>query len=114
MLASSSLTAGLRSLSKAAFKRLHYGESPALRQQKGVPNDSTQTSKRTRANRKTRRCDSAATTFASVNDLASAMRRASLAHGEHEARTGGQRDENWPDWYARYMVAEQAGAELPQ
>lgn len=20
---------------------------------------------------------------------------------------------NWPDWYAAYMVAEQAGAELP-
>jgi hypothetical protein len=49
-----------------------------------------------------------------VNDLASAMRRASKAHGEHEARTGGQRDENWPDWYAAYMVAEQAGTELPQ
>ena len=60
------------------------------------------------------RIDSAATTFASVNDLASAMRRASKAHGEHEARTGGQRDENWPDWYAAYMVAEQAGKELPQ
>lgn len=59
------------------------------------------------------RIDSAATTFASVNDLASAMRRASKAHGEHEARTGGQRDENWPDWYATYMVAEQAGAQLP-
>jgi catechol 2,3-dioxygenase-like lactoylglutathione lyase family enzyme len=60
------------------------------------------------------RIDSAATTFASVNDLANAMRRASKAHGEHEARTGGQRDENWPDWYAAYMVAEQAGTDLPQ
>jgi catechol 2,3-dioxygenase-like lactoylglutathione lyase family enzyme len=60
------------------------------------------------------RIDSAATTFASVSDLASAMRRASKAHGEHEARTGGQRDENWPDWYAAYMVAEQSGQELPQ
>jgi glycine/D-amino acid oxidase-like deaminating enzyme len=60
------------------------------------------------------RIDSAATTFASVSDLASAMRRASKAHGEHEARTGGQRDENWPDWYAAYMVAEHAGNELPQ
>lgn len=60
------------------------------------------------------RIDSATTTFASVNDLANAMRRASQAHGEHEARTGGQRDENWPDWYAAYMVAEQSGAELPQ
>src|SRR6185312_9351359 len=60
------------------------------------------------------RIDSVTTTFASVNDLANAMRRASKAHGEHEARTGGQRDENWPDWYAAYIVAEQAGGELPQ
>ena len=60
------------------------------------------------------RIDSAATTFASASDLAGAMRRASKAHGEHEARTGGQRDENWPDWYAAYMVAEQSGQELPQ
>jgi catechol 2,3-dioxygenase-like lactoylglutathione lyase family enzyme len=60
------------------------------------------------------RIDPASTTFASVSDLANAMRRASKAHGEHEARTGGQRDENWPDWYAAYMVAEQSGQDLPQ
>jgi catechol 2,3-dioxygenase-like lactoylglutathione lyase family enzyme len=59
------------------------------------------------------RIDSSATSFASDADLAAAMRRASVAHGEHEKRTGGQRDENWPDWYAAYMVAEQAGKELP-
>src|SRR5687768_14570756 len=59
------------------------------------------------------RINSNATSFASASDLASAMRRASAAHGEHETRTGGQRDENWPDWYAAYMVAEQAGKELP-
>jgi len=59
------------------------------------------------------RIDSTATTFASANDLASAFRRAEAAHGEHEKRTG-QRDANWPDWYAAYMVAEQAGAALPQ
>jgi catechol 2,3-dioxygenase-like lactoylglutathione lyase family enzyme len=59
------------------------------------------------------RIDAAATSFASASDLASAMRRASVAHGQHEERTGGQRDENWPDWYAAYMVAEQAGTELP-
>jgi catechol 2,3-dioxygenase-like lactoylglutathione lyase family enzyme len=59
------------------------------------------------------RIDSAMTTFASARDLASAFRRAEAAHGEHEKRTGGQRDENWPDWYAAYMVAEQTGAELP-
>jgi catechol 2,3-dioxygenase-like lactoylglutathione lyase family enzyme len=54
----------------------------------------------------------AETAFASVPDLASALRRAEAAHGEHEQRTG-ERDENWPDWYAEYMVAEQAGTELP-
>lgn len=59
------------------------------------------------------RVDSDATTFASAPDLASAMRRAETAHGEHEKRTG-QRDANWPDWYASYMVAEQSGKELPQ
>ena len=60
------------------------------------------------------RIDSTATTFASASDLASAFRRAETAHGEHEKRAGGKRDENWPDWYARYMVAEQAGTELPE
>ena len=60
------------------------------------------------------RIDSEATTFASASDLASALRRAEAAHGEHEKRMGGQRDANWPDWYANYMVAEQAGTELPQ
>jgi catechol 2,3-dioxygenase-like lactoylglutathione lyase family enzyme len=59
------------------------------------------------------RIDSAATSFASANDLANAMRRAEAAHGEHEKRTG-ERDANWPDWYAKYMVAEQAGTELPK
>jgi catechol 2,3-dioxygenase-like lactoylglutathione lyase family enzyme len=53
------------------------------------------------------------TTYASVNDLANAMRRAEAAHGEHEKRLG-KRDENWPDWYAEYMVRESAGEELPQ
>jgi catechol 2,3-dioxygenase-like lactoylglutathione lyase family enzyme len=60
------------------------------------------------------RIDATATTFASADDLASALRRAEAAHGEHEKRMGGQRDENWPDWYAAYMVAEQSGKELPQ
>jgi catechol 2,3-dioxygenase-like lactoylglutathione lyase family enzyme len=59
------------------------------------------------------RIDSAATSFASASDLASALRRAAAAHGEHEKRTG-QRDENWPEWYAQYMVREQAGETLPQ
>jgi catechol 2,3-dioxygenase-like lactoylglutathione lyase family enzyme len=59
------------------------------------------------------RIDPATTTFASANDLASALRRAAAAHGQHEARTG-QADPNWPDWYAEYMVREQAGGELLQ
>jgi hypothetical protein len=58
------------------------------------------------------RIDSAETTFASVADLAGALRRASAAHGEHETRTGAS-DENWPDWYSAYMVAERSGTELP-
>ena len=58
------------------------------------------------------RIDPATTTFSSANDLASAIRRAAAAHGEHENRKG-QRDANWPDWYAAYIAAERAGTELP-
>ena len=60
------------------------------------------------------RLDPTTTTYTSASDLASALRRAEAAHGEHEKRSGGQRDENWPDWYAAYMAAELAGTELPQ
>jgi catechol 2,3-dioxygenase-like lactoylglutathione lyase family enzyme len=52
------------------------------------------------------------TTFASQAALAAALRRAAAAHGEHEKRTGGH-DENWSDWYADYIVREQAGEPLP-
>ncbi len=58
------------------------------------------------------RIDSAETSFASVDDVAAGLRRAAAAHGEHEKRTG-EYDEEWPEWYAAYMVAEQAGEELP-
>ena len=58
------------------------------------------------------RIDTAETAFASTAELASAMRRAAAAHGEHEKRIGAA-DPDWPDWYAAYMVAEQAGEELP-
>jgi predicted enzyme related to lactoylglutathione lyase len=58
------------------------------------------------------RVDASASSFASVSDLAEALRRAEGAHGEHEARIGAA-DPNWPDWYAEYMVREQAGEELP-
>ena len=54
------------------------------------------------------RIDPAATSFGSASDLASAE----AAHGKHEKRIG-KADPNWPDWYAEYVVAEQAGTELP-
>ena len=55
------------------------------------------------------RVDTGATTFASSADLTAALRRAEAAHGEHEKRAGGQRDENWPQWYAEYLISEQTG-----
>jgi catechol 2,3-dioxygenase-like lactoylglutathione lyase family enzyme len=59
------------------------------------------------------RIDSGVTSFGSASDLANALRRAAAAHGVHEKRIGAA-DPNWPEWYARYMVAEQSGEELPQ
>jgi catechol 2,3-dioxygenase-like lactoylglutathione lyase family enzyme len=59
------------------------------------------------------RVDSGVTSFGSASDLESALRRAAAAHGQHEKRIGAA-DANWPDWYAKYMVAEQSGKELPQ
>jgi catechol 2,3-dioxygenase-like lactoylglutathione lyase family enzyme len=59
------------------------------------------------------RVDADSTTFISVTDLAAALRRAATAHGEHEKRNGGRHDENWPDWYAEYIVQEQSGKPLP-
>jgi hypothetical protein len=50
--------------------------------------------------------------FSSTQELADAMQRAEAAHGEHEKRIG-KADPAWPDWYAKYMVAERAGEELP-
>lgn len=58
------------------------------------------------------RVDSGVTAFNSISDLVSALRRAESAHGEHEKKLG-QRDENWSEWYAAYIAAEQAGTELP-
>jgi catechol 2,3-dioxygenase-like lactoylglutathione lyase family enzyme len=59
------------------------------------------------------RADTDAATFISRAELAAALRRAEAAHGEHEKRSGGQRDENWPEWYAEYLIAEQTGKDLP-
>ena len=55
------------------------------------------------------RIDGNGTSFTSPADLAAAFRRAAAAHGEYEKRNGGKHDENWPDWYADYIVNEQHG-----
>jgi predicted enzyme related to lactoylglutathione lyase len=58
------------------------------------------------------RIDPGATCFETATALAGAFRRAAAAHGEHEKRIG-HADPDWPDWYARYVIAEQSGTELP-
>jgi catechol 2,3-dioxygenase-like lactoylglutathione lyase family enzyme len=58
------------------------------------------------------RVDADGTTFTSSTEIATALRRAAAAHGEHEKRIGRQ-DPDWPDWYADYIVREQAGKPLP-
>ncbi len=58
------------------------------------------------------RVDVDETSYASADDLSQALIRAATAHGEHEKRTG-EYDEQWPVWYAAYMVAERNGTELP-
>jgi catechol 2,3-dioxygenase-like lactoylglutathione lyase family enzyme len=59
------------------------------------------------------RVDAGFSAFSSASDLANAMRRASVAHGEHEKRIG-KADPNWPAWYAEYILREQVGGELPK
>ncbi|MEU4335405.1 VOC family protein [Micromonospora lupini] len=59
------------------------------------------------------RVEGGLTSYGSASDLASALRRAAAAHGKHEERTG-ERDDNWPDWYATYLVSEQSGATPPE
>jgi catechol 2,3-dioxygenase-like lactoylglutathione lyase family enzyme len=59
------------------------------------------------------RIGAAATSFASASDLASALRRAEAAHGEHEKRIG-KKDPDWPDWYAEFMAAQRTGIEAPK
>src|SRR5580704_13566681 len=66
------------------------------------------------------RIDATATAFASADDLENALWRAEAAHVDHQKRAGrshllhrSSQDENWPAWYASYMVAEQAGSDLP-
>jgi len=38
-----------------------------------------------------------------VDQLAALLREAESAHGEFE-KTLGHRDENWPQWYAAFML----------
>lgn len=52
--------------------------------------------------------------FSSASELADAMRRAAAAHGEHEKRNGKHDTAGWPDWYAEYLIREQAGKPLPE
>jgi len=46
-------------------------------------------------------------TYGSAAELAAALRRAEAAHGRYEGEIG-HPDPDWPDWYAQYMVDEQA------
>jgi catechol 2,3-dioxygenase-like lactoylglutathione lyase family enzyme len=63
-------------------------------------------------NRLPGRVNPGVTSYSSSSQLAIALRRAEAAHGEHEKRIG-HADTDWPEWYAEYMVREQAGGELP-
>lgn len=59
------------------------------------------------------RVDADETTFTSSPELATALRRAADAHGEHEKRTPDRKHDDWPQWYAEYIIAEQSGQPLP-
>jgi predicted enzyme related to lactoylglutathione lyase len=64
--------------------------------------------------------DATETGYVSTADLEAALQRAEAAHREHEKHNGRSHlfhrpdhDDNWPAWYASYMVAEQAGTDVP-
>jgi catechol 2,3-dioxygenase-like lactoylglutathione lyase family enzyme len=66
------------------------------------------------------RMNATETGYVSATDLENALRRAEAAHSGHEKRSGSshlfhrsEQDTDWPAWYATYMVAEQAGTDLP-
>jgi catechol 2,3-dioxygenase-like lactoylglutathione lyase family enzyme len=66
------------------------------------------------------RMNATETGYVSTAALEAALQRAEAAHREHEKRTGkahlfhrSDQDKNWLTWYATYMVAEQAGTDLP-
>ena len=63
----------------------------------------------------------AETAYVSTVDLQGALRRAEAANREHDKHTGrshllhrSSQDGDWLAWYAAYMVAEQAGTDLPE
>ena len=58
------------------------------------------------------RLDPTITSFDSVGDLAGVLRRAEVAHAEHEKRIG-KADPDWADWYAEFVAREQTGQDLP-
>jgi catechol 2,3-dioxygenase-like lactoylglutathione lyase family enzyme len=58
------------------------------------------------------RVDAGDTAFTSSTELATALKRAAIAHGEHEKRIG-KHDAGWADWYAECIVREQAGKPPP-
>jgi catechol 2,3-dioxygenase-like lactoylglutathione lyase family enzyme len=58
------------------------------------------------------RMDTNNTTFNSVPEFANALQRAAAAHGQHEERIG-RRDEDWPNWYAEYIIREQVRQQAP-
>lgn len=60
------------------------------------------------------RVDSSVMAFTSATELTDALKRAAAAHGEHEKRTPDQKHDDWPEWYAEYMLAEQTGKPLPR
>ncbi len=60
------------------------------------------------------RVESAGVSFTSAAELTDALKRAAAAHGEHEKRTPGQKHDDWPEWYAAYILAEQVGKPLPR
>jgi catechol 2,3-dioxygenase-like lactoylglutathione lyase family enzyme len=66
------------------------------------------------------RMNTTETGYVTTADLEAALQRAEAAHREHEKRSGrshlfhrSDQDNGWLTWYASYMVAEQAGTELP-
>lgn len=45
-----------------------------------------------------------------VESLAALLRETEAAHGAYERQLG-HRDDDWPTWYARYMLERLQGAE---